>query len=127
MGLTHDSGSDFVKITIDSPGSIPITETSKIAGRIKNDENILSMFPKGCRIEVGTPGVGTKLVKRFQYEKNVGRKIYIEYKKNDSKVVSDIFRLISVENDCIKVGKSKNESLIMFESIVSAKIKISFD
>ena len=40
---------------------------------------ILSNFPEGLRLEVGTPGVGSKLEKAFQYEKNIGRKIELEY------------------------------------------------
>ena len=73
MDLDHNSRSDFIRITIDSPNDIPIDETSKLAKRIKNDESILSMFPNGYRLEVGTPGVGTGLVEKFQYEKNIGR------------------------------------------------------
>ena len=73
MDLVHNSNSDFVKVIIDSVNNIPIKETSKIAKRIKNDDNILSMFPKGCRLEVSTPGVGSNLVRKFQYEKNIGK------------------------------------------------------
>ena len=127
MDLIHDSRSSFVKITIDSPSNIPIAETSRIAKRIKNDDTITSMFPNGCRLEVGTPGVGANLVERFQYEKNIGRSIDLKYKTVDSKIVSDIFRLVNVENEGVRVTNNKHEYLIMFENIVSAKIRVSFD
>ena len=35
-------------------------------------------------LEVTTPGVGSNLVKKFQYEKNIGRNILLEYHENDS-------------------------------------------
>ena len=127
MDLIHDSRSSFVKITIDSPNNISIAETTRIAKRVKNDDNIISMFPNGCHLEVGTPGVGADLVERFQYEKNIGRKIKVEYKTDDFKIVSDIFRLVNVENEGVWVTKNKYESLIMFENIVSAQIKVSFE
>ena len=127
MDLSFNPRSDFVKVIIDSPESIQIKETSKIAQRIKNDNNISSMFPNGCRIEVGTPGVGANLIERFQYKKNIGRKIFIEFKKDDNNVVSDTFRLIDVRKECLLLSKNKIHHVILFENIVSAKIKVSFD
>ena len=127
MDLVHDSSSDFVKIIIDSFNNITIKETSKIAKRIKNDDNILSMFPNGCRLEVTTPGLGSKLVKKFQYEKNIGRNILLEYFENNSDLVSDTFLLIDVKNEGITVGKDKRDYFVIFENIKSAKIEVSFD
>ena len=71
MDLVHDTRSDYIKIIVDSPNDIPIDKTSYIARRIKNDENIISMFPNGCRLEVGTPGIGSNLNHSFQYKKNI--------------------------------------------------------
>ena len=127
MELFHNPGSDFVKVTIDSIDNITIKDTSKIAKRIKNDESILSMFPNGCRLEVTTPGIGSKLVKKFQYEKNIGRNILLEHCENDSNFVCDTFLLVDVKNEGIIVSKSKNDYFIFFENIKSAKIKVSFD
>jgi len=127
MGLIHDSRSDFVKVTIDSFRNVPIRETSKIAKRIKNDDNILSMFPNGVRLEVTTPGVGANLVEKFQYEKNIGRKIFIEYQDVDFNNISNIFLLVDVQDDGVVVSKNKKNRLIVFKKIISAKIKVSFD
>ena len=127
MDLVHKSSSDFVKVIIDSFNDITIKETSKIAKRIKNDDNILSMFPNGCRLEVTTPGLGSKLVKKFQYEKNIGRNILLEYFENNSNLISDTFLLIDVKNEGITVGKNKRDYFVIFENIKSAKIEVSFD
>ena len=127
MDLDHNPSSDFIKITIDSPNDIPINETSKLAKRIKNDESILSMFPNGYRLEVGTPGVGTCLIEKFQYEKNIGRKISLKFHDYDSSIVSDIFLIVDVEDKGVIVSRNEKDHLIMFENIISAKIKVSFD
>ena len=127
MDLVHNTSSDFLKVIIDSFNNITIKETSKIAKRIKNDDNILSMFPNGCRLEVTTPGLNSKLVKKFQYEKNIGRNILLEYFENNSDLVSDKFLLIDVKNKGITVGKDKRDYFVIFENIKSAKIKVSFD
>ena len=127
MDLVHKSSSDFVKVIIDSFNDITIKETSKIAKRIKNDDSILSLFPNGCRLEVTTPGLGSELVKKFQYEKNIGRNILLEYFENNSDLISDTFLLIDVKNEGITVGKDKRDYFVIFENIKSAKIEVSFD
>tara|TARA_A100001234_G_scaffold191540_1_gene178270 strand:- start:574 stop:1011 length:438 start_codon:yes stop_codon:yes gene_type:complete len=127
VDLVHNSSSDFIKVTIDSIKNIPITETSKIAKRIKNDDNIASMFPNGCRLEVTTPGIGTSLVKKFQYKKNIGRNIILEYCESNSNLICDTFILLEVKNEGIMVGKNKKDYFVIFENIKSAKIKVSFD
>ena len=127
MDLMHNSSSDFVKVIIDSSKNIPIKETSKIAKRIKNDDNIVSMFPNGCRLEVTTPGVGSNLVKKFQYEKNIGRNLFLEYHESNSDFICDTFLLVDVKNEGIMLRKSKKDYFIVFENIKSAKIKVSID
>ena len=127
MDLFYNSGSDYIKITIDSFNNIPIKETSNIARRIRSDDSIVNMFPNGCRLEVTTPGVGSNLVKKFQYEKNIGRNILLEYHDSNSNLISDTFVLVDVNNEGIMVKKSKGDYFIIFENIKSAKIKVSFD
>ena len=127
MDLVHNTSSDFLKVIIDSFNNITIKETSKIAKRIKNDDKIVSMFPDGCRLEVTTPGLNSNLVKKFQYEKNIGRNILLEYFENNSDLISDTFLLIDVKNEGITVGKNKRDYFVIFENIKSAKIEVSFD
>ncbi len=127
MDLVHNISSDFVKVTIDSFNNIPIKETSMIARRIKNDDSIISMFPNGCRLEVTTPGIGSKLVKKFQYKKNIGRNILLEYCESNSNFICDTFLLVDVKNEGITVSKNKMDRFVIFENIKSAKIKVSFD
>ena len=127
MDLVHDTRSDYIKIIVDSPYDIPIDKTSYIARRIKNDENIISMFPNGCRLEVGTPGVGSNLNYSFQYKKNIGRKISITYLGSDNENICKIFKLIDSDESGIKVKNNNVETFIHYEKIISAKIKVSFD
>ena len=127
MDLVHDTRSDYIKIIVDSPYDIPIDKTSYIARSIKNDENIISMFPNGCRLEVGTPGVGSNLNHSFQFRKNIGRKISLTYLGRDNESISKIYELIDSNDSGILVKNKNVEIFIHYEKIVSAKIKVSFD
>ena len=77
-------------------------------------------------MEVGTPGVGSELEKTFQYKKNIGRKIKLEY-FDGNEIIKKTYLLKSVEKNGIRVEKNNKKSNILFNEIKSAKIKVSFD
>ena len=127
MDLVFDSRSDYVRVVVDSFGDISIGKTSSIAKSIRNDESILSMFPNGCKLEVGTPGVGTPLTRSFQYKKNIGRKILLDYSDSTDEPVSKVYKLVSADDRGININIKNNDVFINYDDIVSAKIKVSFD
>ena len=116
---------DFLRIIIDSINSISIDETSYIVKKIKNDHTIMSNFPNGLKIEVGTPGIDSSLTKKFQFAKNIGRKIKLEYKDN-IKSNNDSFCLVDVNDSYIVVEKFSEKMNIKYENIINAKVEISF-
>ena len=94
---------------------------------IKNDENLVSLFPNGCRLEVGTPGVGSELRYDYQYKKNIGRKISLTHLESDENSIVRTYKLIDSDKSGIKVETKDAEIFIPYEKIISAKIKVSFD
>ena len=121
-----DSRSSFIKVVIDSSEDISVHDTAMLARDIKNDDYILSNFPDGLKLEVGTPGIGSELKRTFQYQKNVGRIIDIEH-YNGTEFIKKTYILKSVGKNGIIVEKDKKDNDILFNDIKSAKIKISFD
>ena len=126
LSLKIDSRSSFIKLTIDSIKDIPIDKTAALANEIKNDENIISIFPEGVRLEVGTPGIGSNLEKPFQYKKNIGRKIQLEYQSN-SNTISNTYLLSDANEVGIVIDDGISKLNIDYNNIISARIKISFD
>ena len=126
LSYKYNPRSSFIKIVIDSIDEISVDDTALLAKDIKNDDYILSNFPEGVRLEVGTPGVGSELKRAFQYEKNIGRSIELEY-HDDSEIKRKTFLLVSVGKNSIIVEKNNKKNDILFIDIKSAKIKVSFD
>ncbi len=126
LSFKYNSRSSFIKIVIDSREDISVDETAELARDIKNDDYIISNFPEGIRLEVGTPGVGSRLERFFQYEKNIGRNIELEYCCNND-ILKNIFELVEVEKNGIIVKNNNKRISIAFENIKSAKVKVSFD
>lgn len=127
MDLVFDSRSDYVRVVVDSIGNLSIGKTSNIAKKIRNDESMLSMFPNGCKLEVGTPGIGVPLTRSFQYKKNIGRKILLEYSNNNDEPVSKVYNLVSADDKGINVKIKDKLVFINYDNIISAKVEVSFD
>tara|TARA_Y100001970_G_scaffold281778_1_gene393245 strand:+ start:1361 stop:1795 length:435 start_codon:yes stop_codon:yes gene_type:complete len=126
LSFHYNPRSSFIKIVIDSREEITIDDTAILARDIKNDDSIVSNFPEGIRLEVGTPGVGSKLEKAFQFEKNIGRKIELEY-YDGNEIIKKTCLLKSVGENSIIVVKNNKIDDISFNDLHSAKIKVSFD
>ena len=126
LSVKIDSSSSFIKIVIDSANDISVDKTAMLAKEIKNNEDILSNFPRGVRLEVGTPGIGSRLEKNFQYKKNIGRKIELEYRSKDN-TNKETFLLIGNNKTGINVKDDKVEHYFDYSDIISARVKISFD
>ena len=126
LSVKIDSSSSFIKVGIDSANDISVDKTAIMAREIKNNEDILSYFPDGVRLEVGTPGIGSRLEKNFQYKKNIGRKIELEYRSKNN-TIKETFLLIGNNKTGINVKDSNVEYYIDYNDIVSARVKISFD
>ena len=126
LSVKIDSSSSFIKVVIDSANDISVDKTAIIAREIKNNEDILSYFPDGVRLEVGTPGIGSRLEKNFQYKKNIGRKIELEYRSKNN-TIKETFLLIGNNKTGINVKDDKDEHFIDYSDIISARVKISFD
>ena len=116
---------DFLRIIIDSINNISIDQTSHIVKKIKNDDMIMSNFPNGLKIEVGTPGIDSSLIKKFQFAKNIGRKIKLEY-KDSVKSNNDSFCLVDANDSHIVVEKFSEKMNIKYENIINAKVEVSF-
>ena len=126
LSVKIDSSSSFIKVVIDSAEDISVDKTAIMAREIKNNEDILSYFPDGVRLEVGTPGIGSKLEKNFQYKKNIGRKIELEYRSKNN-TIKETFLLIGNNKTGINVKDDKVEHYVDYSDIISARVKISFD
>ena len=126
LSVKIDSSSSFIKVVIDSANDISVDKTAIMAREIKNNEDILSYFPEGVRIEVGTPGIGSRLEKNFQYKKNIGRKIELEYRYKDN-TIKETFLLIGNSKTGINVKDGSVEHYIDYNDIISARVIISFD
>ena len=126
LSFKFNPSSSFIRVVIDSSSEISVEHTALLARNIKNDDYIISNFPEGLRLEVGTPGVGSELRRPFQYKKNIGRNIELAY-HDGNEIIRNTYSLVGVKKNGIIVEKKNEKNDIPFIDIKSAKIKVSFE
>ena len=126
LDLSVNSGRDYVRIVIDSEDNVTLSDTTKLSRKLKLLEEFNNQLAEFYRLEISTPGIDRTLEFPFQYRKNIDRKINIKILKNGKqetlkgKIIKASDEYVSVSN------RSGSISNISYDSIKSAKIKLSF-
>ncbi len=81
MDIKEDIYKAVIRCFIDSEKMIYSEDTSMISKSIQDYEVLDAFYPDGVTLEVTSLGVTTPLTRNFQFRKNIGRLLAIEYKK----------------------------------------------
>ena len=97
------SKSNFIKIILDSDSGISIRDCQKISKYIIND---LNDCDQNFSLEVSSVGIGSPLVNKRQYKKNIGK--FLEVKINSGQYYRG--QLKSFNKDFIEINSKVNEA-----------------
>lgn len=125
MSFNEGGKGHYIRIVIDSSDPITLGDTTTLAKKLRDSEDLIDLFPEGFRLEVTTPGIGQPLEKRFQYTKNINRELKVQYTDIDE-IVSVNGKLIEVGKDFVELKSKKEIFKIKFDKILAAKVKIAF-
>ena len=126
LELKINARRDHVCVIIDSENGITLEETAKISRKLKLFEKFNSELADSYRLEISTPGIDRSLEYPFQYRKNIDRNINIKMVKNGIKKKLK-GKIIGANNKSVTVSsRSGNVSTVSYDSIESAKLRVSF-
>lgn len=127
MDLKENPRGSSVHLIIDSDKAIDLKMTTKIAKMVQDSGVLDTAFPRGCSLEVSSPGITKPLTESFQFIKHIGRTLRLTVDRGDSTEHLQA-KLLNADEDGIQFteGKSDPESL-SYANIIEAKIKITFD
>ena len=94
--------SNFIKEILDSDDSLSISDCHKISKQIING---LKDYDENFSLEVSSAGIGSPLVNKRQYKKNIGR--FLEVKINSGEFYKG--QLKSFNNDFIEINSKVRE------------------
>ena len=126
LEINVDQNIGYIKIIIDSEKRVSLSDTAKISRLLTNDAAIDSLFPKGYKLEVSSPGINKPLEFPFQYIKNIGKDINISL--NDKPELTEQNATIINANQEFVLLNIKNQKLqVSYDNIRFAKLNISFN
>lgn len=124
MDVIKDQHRPGVKLIVDSIRPMTINTTSDVARTVRDSGYLDQVFPDGYQLEVTSPGLEAPLKQRFQFEKNIGRKIEL---KLLNQLQGHTVKIIDVdETGLTGEDKTGGKEYIKFDQIETAKIVIEF-
>ncbi len=125
LDIKEDVHSGLLKLTVDSEQAISLETTTNISRMIQDSELMDEFYPEGYRLEVSSPGVGSPLTMPFQFKKNVGRTLSVQWMEDG--VLNDLKgKLESMTDDALMLSSKKMKKTIPFQTIEKAKVVITF-
>jgi ribosome maturation factor RimP len=121
-----DRSNHVLEVYIDAERDVSADDCAEISREIDKLIDEEKIFESGYKLEVSSPGIDRPLKFLRQFPKHTGRKFDISYSDSDS-VKKFSGTLKSVEGGKLFFVKSNNEEIIVdFDSILKAKVLISF-
>ena len=125
VDLQHNRQTDLIKVTIDGEEPLNIGDTEALASSLRVSHELVHQFPHGFQLEVSTSGIYSPLIEPYQFRKNKGRILIVEYV--DNKIQKHVFgKLIDANDQEIRLDVDGIRSIISYDKIKNAKVKISF-
>lgn len=123
--LRGDSRNKIIEVFIDNEKGI----TAEVCGDVSKEINVLleqeNIFDGKYRLDVSSPGIDRPLIYLKQFPKNIGRQFKVIYKSDDNKESFE-GKLERINGEFLEFSVKKELRTIPFESIITAKVKISF-
>lgn len=114
-----------IRVTVDTEAGITINECKKLGAEIQDMFFRKDIFPDGYNIEVGSPGVDKALEHPFEYKRNIGRDISVDY-ENAEKIEHAVGKLAVYEENKLTLMVGKNTVEIPVNAIRQAKVKLKW-
>ena len=115
-----------IKVIADTEKGITLQECQKLSREISDIIFRKDLVFNNYRLDVSSPGLDKPLQSDYEFKRNIGRDLIINYQDENSNLKEVIGELVEYNNDVIIVN-AKNELLsIKLENINKAKIKLKW-
>ena len=120
----------FLRVYIDKDNGIDIEECGIVSERLSEKLDAIDPIPHNYFLEVSSPGAERPLKKEKDYQKAIGKNVFIKtYEPNDGEkafegVLTDYNgETVTVE---VKIKTRKKTVVIPFDKIASARLAVTF-
>jgi ribosome maturation factor RimP len=120
----------FLRIYIDKDSGVDIEECGLVSERLSEKLDELDPIPHNYFLEVSSPGAERPLKKEKDYQKAIGKNVFIKTYEpiDDEKTFEGILTAFDGETVTIevKIKTRKKEVVVPFDKIASARLAVTF-
>jgi ribosome maturation factor RimP len=120
-----DERNRVVQIFIDNEAGISADDCALVSNKLSKRLDETDLLPTKYRLEVSSPGTDRPLKYLKQYIKHIDRKFEVVFISDEEKK-KIVGRLIRIDGENLFFNENKNEIMINFNKIKSAKVLTSF-
>jgi ribosome maturation factor RimP len=120
-----DERNRIIQIFIDGETGISVDDCAVVSSKLSRKLEEQDFIPSNYRLEVSSPGTDRPLKFLKQYIKHIDRKFEVEYLFNEEKK-KFVGKLVRIAGEDLFFIENKNEIMINFNNIKSAKVLTSF-
>jgi ribosome maturation factor RimP len=120
----------FLRIYIDKESGVDIEECGLVSERLSEKLDELDPIPHNYFLEVSSPGAERPLKKEKDYQKAIGKNVFIKtYEPIDDEKTFE-GTLIAFDGETVtievKIKTRKKEVIVPFDKIASARLAVTF-
>jgi ribosome maturation factor RimP len=120
----------FLRIYIDKDSGVDIEECGLVSERLSEKLDELDPIPHNYFLEVSSPGAERPLKKEKDYQKAIGKNVFIKTYEpiDDEKTFEGTLKAFDGETVTIevKIKTRKKEVIVPFDKIASARLAVTF-
>lgn len=114
-----------VRVFIDrDDGFMTHGDCIEISGKIKDLIDAKNLILRDYRLEVSSPGIGRKIKQKWEFEKNLEKRLTVEYLNDDGETKKDEGVLLKVGVEGILLKNSDNNLAVAWDKLLNAKVEL---
>ncbi len=122
----HGAGQNrIIRIVVDTASGVTLDECENLSRAFSDIFFRKNLFGGSYNLEVTSPGVNKPLEADYEFKRNIGRRLKVEYSEgHESKTVTGTLK--SYENGVIELELPSGPALIARENIIKANVKLKW-
>ena len=126
VNLRGSTKNRIIEVFIDGENYVSAEDCAKVGRELNSVIQRDSLVDSDFRLDVSSPGVERPLKFLKQFPKHLNKTFEVTYQQNDQEQKMIVGELIAIEGDNLLFSVKKNDLIINFNSIIKAKVQISF-
>ncbi len=123
--LRGKHGSQVLSVYADTKTGIALDQITFLTREINEILDSHEIIEGAFRLEVSSPGVDRNLHEQWEFEKNIGRNLRVNY-EIDAEPLSVTGKLVSVENNQLLIKDKKEKIAIPMSAISKARVHLKW-